>query len=109
MGGVIEHLIAEQQRTLCPPLEIACPQMDVEDVQQDTVSKARSHTGRCFQSSYVILRLWARSCWKSCVRRAASSGLRAARLTSSLMPNERLSKLVEPTTPQCPSTMRILA
>ena len=36
--GVVQHLIAEQQRTLRAPLEIACPQMDVEDVQQDTFS-----------------------------------------------------------------------
>ena len=37
------------------------------------------------------------------------SGSKAARFTSSLMPKERLSKFVEPTTLQTPSTTSVLA
>jgi hypothetical protein len=46
---------------------------------------------------------------KSDSMRSARDASRTARLTSSLRPNERLSKLVEPTTVQRLSTMRTLA
>ena len=76
---------------------------------QPTLSNTRSHTGRFFHSSNVTRRPWVMSLRKSSVSRVARPESRAARLTSSLIPNERLSKLVDPTTAQRPSTIMILA
>src|SRR6185369_4656163 len=76
---------------------------------QPRTSWARSTTGRCFHSSSVISLLSAMSVSKSRSRRSASRDAETARFTSSLMPKERLSKLVEPTTAHNPSMIRIFA
>src|ERR1700746_1504602 len=76
---------------------------------QPAHSSTRSNSERCSHSSRVTCREWATSCSKSRVRREETSELSTAKLISSLMPNERLSRLVEPTTLQRPSMTGILA
>src|SRR6185437_4095732 len=76
---------------------------------QPSSSGARSVMGRWRHSSSVTRRLWRRSLVRSASMRCARLSSRTARLTSSLRPKERLSKLVEPTTVQTLSTTRTLA
>src|SRR5438309_972741 len=76
---------------------------------QPTISISRSDSGRAFHSSSVTFLDSPASCSKSRVSLLAICESSTATLTSSLMPNERLSRLVEPTTLHAPSKIAILA
>src|SRR6185437_4342440 len=76
---------------------------------QPTASSSRSYRPRSCQSLRLTCLDRDASFSKSAVRRRATSESRMATLISSLMPNERLSRLAEPTTLHMPSTIMILA
>ena len=68
-------------------------------------ARTRSRRARRRHSSMLTARLLARSSAKSACSLAARFRSRMATLTSSFNPKDRLSKLVDPTTLQAPSTM----